>query len=255
MNKDIIQPIIDLHTCIQGEGSLIGVPHILIRLAGCNLRCAFKNSLCDTPYSSWQSEKGKYTLKDVESLMKEQYQIIHVMITGGEPTIHPELLQELIQMCHEREKIVTLETNGTIPWQDVLKPGISPDLVSISPKLKNSIPVSAPGKWYETHKSRRENIPAIASWIAHSEKNQLKYVVSTEDDIEELQAQLCKIVDCLINKEDVEIPKLRVFLMPEGDTEEIIAEKRQWLVQRCIELGYSYTDRLHIIIYGTKREA
>lgn len=63
-----VQPIIDLHTCIQGEGQLAGVPHILIRLAGCNLRCAFKGSLCDTPYSSWQVEKGNTRSKMFRSL-------------------------------------------------------------------------------------------------------------------------------------------------------------------------------------------
>jgi len=51
-------PVSELYTCLQGEGSLTGVPHILIRVTGCKLRCQFANSFCDTPYASWKPEKG-----------------------------------------------------------------------------------------------------------------------------------------------------------------------------------------------------
>ena len=61
-------PINELYTCLQGEGKLTGVPHILIRVSGCRLRCQFANSFCDTPYASWKPEKGKFTYQDIEDL-------------------------------------------------------------------------------------------------------------------------------------------------------------------------------------------
>lgn len=247
-----VQPIVDLHTCIQGEGQLAGVPHILIRLAGCNLRCAFKGSLCDTPYSSWQAEKGKYTFEDVQRFIRAHRRIAYVMITGGEPTIHPDLLINLCLISKMEGKFVTIETNGTKSYKESLRGRVTANLVSISPKLKSSTPISAPGKWGERHEALRENIPAIVSWIKNSKHIQLKYVVSSEDDIKEVKEQLSKIVSRL-GEDDLE--KLSTYLMPEGDTEEKLQMKRQWLAERCIEEGFRYTDRLHIIIFGSKREA
>ena len=63
--SDKVIPINEIYTCLQGEGKLTGVPHILIRVTGCRLRCQFANSFCDTPYSSWGPEKGKFTYQDI----------------------------------------------------------------------------------------------------------------------------------------------------------------------------------------------
>ena len=41
------QPLGETYTCLQGEGKYMGIPHILIRVTGCRLRCQFSNSFCD----------------------------------------------------------------------------------------------------------------------------------------------------------------------------------------------------------------
>lgn len=251
MDYSEIQPIIDLHTCIQGEGMKVGVPHILIRTSGCNLRCTFKGSICDTAYSSWNPEKGKYSLNDVVDIIIMNPQIKCMLITGGEPTLHPELLKSLIAIGRAHGLSISMETNGTIPRSDVLDGDTYVDVVSISPKLKSSVPSS--GEFAEKHAKTRENIPAIVSWIMESKFSQLKYVVSSEDDIKEVERQVRKIKKEVTNLDPFQ--PLIVYLMPEGDTEEKLAEKRKWLAQRCIDLGYFYSDRLHIIIFGDKRDA
>ena len=70
--SDKILPINEIYTCLQGEGKLMGIPHILIRVSGCRLRCQFANSFCDTPYSSWKPEKGKFTYDDVRNFYEKQ---------------------------------------------------------------------------------------------------------------------------------------------------------------------------------------
>lgn len=62
------------------------------------------------------------------------------MITGGEPCLHLDLVEEFVSGGEDFEYPIftTIETNGSIKIPiSVMK---SIDLVSISPKLKSSIP-------------------------------------------------------------------------------------------------------------------
>ena len=64
-------PIIDLFVSVHGEGSLVGKRSIFVRTSGCNLRCKFANSICDTPYSSYAPEQSKFSIEDVVSLIEK----------------------------------------------------------------------------------------------------------------------------------------------------------------------------------------
>lgn len=248
-----VLPIVDLFLCVQGEGKLMGVPHLLIRFTGCNLRCEFKGSRCDTPYSSWSPERGKYSLGSVNAMLREHPEIRHVMITGGEPTLHGKDLERVVKLCKMYDRYVTMETNGTILPEKVFRHGDGVDLVSLSPKLMNSVPSDS--RLGEAHARLRMNIPALSGWVMSSRDHQLKYVVSEEGDLAEVERQVEMIEDFIRENYTEECPPLNVYLMPEGDNEELLKEKRKWLVKACIERGWNYTDRLHIIIFGDKREA
>ena len=132
--SDKVLPINEMYTCLQGEGKLMGVPHILIRVSGCRLRCQFADSFCDTPYSSWKPEKGKFTYQDVDKFFEKHPHIHHTMITGGGPTLHGKMLQKLCEIAKKRYHHITIETEGS---EFVSTMG---DLISLSPKLSNSTP-------------------------------------------------------------------------------------------------------------------
>lgn len=248
-------PIIDLFPCIQGEGYLAGVPHILIRTSGCNLRCMFRNSMCDTAYSSWNPEKGKYSEEDVFNLIEANPQIRDVMITGGEPCIHKGI-NSLISKLKEWGMNITIETNGTLSLSGETMRNI--DLVSLSPKLRCSTPTYKEGDEKmktisENHEKTRINIPVLAKWILMAQDFQLKFVVSEESDLLEIQELIDKF-----SKESgygVDILLEHVMLMPEGETREQLEKNRQKVIEMCIKHGYRYTDRLHIVAYDSKREA
>lgn len=105
---------------LQGEGFHAGTPAVFIRMAGCNLSCAF----CDTDFSL----KERLTPDEVVARIAE-YPARFVVLTGGEPTIQPEAVRALVQALHARGYYVTMETNGTST--DTL--GV--DWVTVSPKL------------------------------------------------------------------------------------------------------------------------
>ena len=247
MDYNKVQPLGETYTCLQGEGKYIGIPHILIRVTGCRLRCQFSNSFCDTPYASWKPEKGKFTLNDIVKFYEDNPHIKYTMITGGGPTIHPELLQELCRIGKYYRHTITIETEGSEFVQTV------GDNISLSPKLSNSTPI--PGTWMpftnrevtekdkQQHEKWRCNYEAMEQLINNHPDYQLKPVISNEEDLVEVK-ELQKILG---------VPNDKVWLMPEGLVEEELNKRRRWLMELCTEQGYNFTDRLHIIAYGDTR--
>jgi len=98
-------PVAEVFESIQGEGFWAGTPAYFVRLAGCNLKCWF----CDT-----RRDDGKRV--GIRRLAKEAGKsgLWRVVITGGEPTIHPELPGLVAALAGENMD-VHLETNGTGP--------------------------------------------------------------------------------------------------------------------------------------------
>ena len=245
--SDKIIPINEIYTCLQGEGKLTGVPHILIRVTGCKLRCQFSNSFCDTPYSSWGPEKGKFTYQDIFEFYEDNKHIKHTMITGGGPTLHRDMLVELCHLAKEFDHYITIETEGSDSVST------QADLISLSPKLSNSTP--RPGTWMpylnrevteqdkEKHEKWRCNYEAMRLLLDLHPDYQLKPVISNEKDLEEVKEL----------QKELDVPNRKVYLMPEGITKEQIESRREWLSELCQKEGYNYTDRLHILVYGDIR--
>ena len=117
--------IAEIFHSIQGEGRLTGVPSVFVRTSGCNLRCWF----CDTPYASWKPEGDSQNIETV-LLEVKRFGCPHVVITGGEPMIAPEL-PYLVDSLRSDGMHVTIETAGTV----IHDPPLQCDLMSISPKL------------------------------------------------------------------------------------------------------------------------
>ncbi len=223
--------ISEIFHSIQGEGSLVGVPSVFVRTSGCNLRCVW----CDTPYTSWQPEGEEMSLGQIVQAVAK-YRCKHVVLTGGEPMIAPQVA-ELTQLFHEHGWYVTIETAGTVYKH------LHCDLMSISPKLSNSTPQERDGgRWAVMHERLRYQADVLKQLIG-DHPYQLKFVLSSPDDLTEVQA-----IQAAIGA-----PPERVMLMPEGIKREVVAERGLWLAELCKQLGYRYSPRLHIDIWGDKR--
>ena len=103
--------IIEIFDSIDGEGIRTGQPATFIRLAGCNLRCSY----CDTVYSLFGEETPceytEMTTQEVISKVNTTYK--RITLTGGEPLVHKES-SELVTALLEMGCEVNIETNGAV---------------------------------------------------------------------------------------------------------------------------------------------
>jgi 7-carboxy-7-deazaguanine synthase len=225
--------IAEIFHSIQGEGLLAGVPSIFIRTSSCNLRCHW----CDTPYASWKPEGPEMSVGEILKKLTE-WNCDHVVLTGGEPMIAPDL-PELVAALKKQKKHITIETAGTI-----LPNSIPCDLASLSPKLSNSTP--SPERdpaWAKKHEATRLQPEVISEWI-RKYPFQLKFVVSSENDLAEIKDLLSRLPP---------VPFHQILLMPEGIDSKTLASRSPWLVEICKREGFSFCPRLHIELFGHTR--
>lgn len=227
--------IAEIFRSIQGEGQLTGVPSVFVRTSGCNLRCWF----CDTPYASWTPEGDSWEVERIVAEVKS-LDCRHVVITGGEPMIAPEL-PLLVSQLRADGIHATIETAGTI----IHDPPLHCDLMSISPKLSNSTPdKETAGTWQAQHQKTRHRPNIVKQLMLHCEAYQLKFVVGSVLDAEEVLEYL---------RELKEYDRNRVMMMPRGVTSQELRLQANWLAPWCIERGLRYCDRAHIHWFGNRR--
>ena len=246
-----ILPINELYRCVQSEGSRFGRPTIAIRTTGCTHRCWFgEGGWCDSWYSSIHPEPGKYCFNDIIKLYDDNPHVREMMITGGSPTMHPEVVNELVHFAHDRGIIVTIETEGS----HFLATDYRIDLISLSPKFSNSVPkvgITTPmGKtvnerFVQTHERYRLNIEAMEQMISYHYDYHYKPVW---DGTEESLAEIEEL------REKLKIPKHKTYIMPAGDTREQLLKMYPLVFELCAEHGYNMTGRDHIIAFDTQRQ-
>jgi len=224
--------ISEIFHSIQGEGALVGVPSVFVRTSGCNLRCAW----CDTPYTSWQPEGEE---RSVGSIVDEvsSYRASHVVITGGEPMIAPQIEELTEELTRRLAQHITIETAGTVDAH------VCCDLMSISPKLANSTPHTRDnGRWADQHERLRYQ-PEILRRLIQFYPYQLKFVIAEPNDLKQVNAIIS----------DIGASRSRVVLMPEGVDAATLAERGRWLADIAKREGFRITPRLHIDLWGNRR--
>lgn len=103
--------VTEMFYSIQGEGFRAGIPHVFVRLAGCNLQCSVDNEAgfdCDTDFSA-SHEMTAEELEDRVRMLTPRTEGVPIIWTGGEPAL--QLDSELINRFPGRT--MCIETNGT----------------------------------------------------------------------------------------------------------------------------------------------
>lgn len=234
---------------IQGEGASVGVPAYFIRLQNCNLMCGgHEGALMKDGKASWwcdseriwrtgvdvSNESLLQAFNDVDVLNDILIGIIHLVWTGGEPTLPrsqrdiKEFIEYLDATYENNTAYHEIETNGTI----VVDPDFYQkyiDQINCSPKLANSgMPESV-----------RINPEAIEQIKKHS-NGYFKFVISTEDDIKEIHDTYVK---------PFSIPRQKIIIMPGVDNRKDLPERTAFLFEMTKKYGYRGVTRQHILAW------
>lgn len=222
---------------LQGEGPLVGVPSVFVRLDTCNLRCKWGETLCDAYYTSWTPGSVRISLPlflgQVSRTMNDRG-CEYLVITGGEPILQEEAVQALCRMATAEKFHTTIETNGTKFIS------CAADLICLSPKLKSSTPVGT--KYEQMHEKNRWNPEVIRQFMEHYEYY-FKFVINEEKDVHEVLTML--------NDVGQELPDPQhVLFMPQGVHPQELLERGRWIAEWCKVLGVRFTPRLQIELWG-----
>jgi 7-carboxy-7-deazaguanine synthase len=249
-NYEKVLPIVEVYRAVQSEGSRIGMPTIVIRTTGCTHRCFFgEGGWCDSWYTSIHPEKGIFTFNDIINIYDQNPQVREMMLTGGSPTMHPALVNELTHFANERNIIITIETEGSAFVETDYPIG----LISLSPKFSNSVPVigaiTPAGKvvderFIKVHNRKRLNTTAIKQMIEfHTDYHYKPVWDGSSKNLEEIEAY----------RLELGIPKNKTYVMPARDTREQLIKMYPLVFEMVAEHGYNMTGRDHIIAYDTER--
>ncbi|KKM61498.1 hypothetical protein LCGC14_1531140 [marine sediment metagenome] len=172
-------PVAEIFHSIQGEGQYAGTPMLFIRLAGCSVGKPQEDPLvqntdmevglaplsgskehfpllstkkkawlchaydgrpfwCDTDFNKKLDATPEWLLSDC---WEE-----HICLTGGEPLIHADKLNALLELADKQGKMIHIETSGTIQWPQRLPyPQLSyrtcPIWLTIAPKVGYKVPM------------------------------------------------------------------------------------------------------------------
>jgi 7-carboxy-7-deazaguanine synthase len=169
--------IIEIFNSIDGEGIRTGQPCTFIRLAGCNLRCSY----CDTLYSLFgEEEPCEYTEMSVDEVIsRAEPRYKRITLTGGEPLIHEDsdvLVDKLLRLGYE----VNIETNGAVDTEAFRKK------VYRSDKLFFTIDYKLPS-------SGMESRMIWNNFMSLQENDVIKFVVGSDEDLEVMSSVISRL--------------------------------------------------------------
>ena len=227
--------VLEIFQSRQGEGLWTGQPCVFVRFLGCLLHCRF----CDTVYARINSEDSSIGADLTPEELVGRVLLLdlpHVVLTGGEPMIS-EGLVTLTKLLKEYDYQITIETAGVV-FQPVIC-----DLMSICPKLRNTVPTDEDPEIAEKHDQNRFR-PEIVQQLILRYNYQLKFVVDTEEDLHEIEEYLTLLHGVVPNK---------VLLMPQVTDVETMHQKAKWIEPFCHAKGFRYCPRMQLVWYGNKR--
>lgn len=282
-------PYSEFFYSLQGEGLYTGQPSIFLRLWGCNFTCSgfdyaqtvpvnektipFKTNLdeltaydfqqgCDTKYSWHKDFSNLIQRKSAKDLSQEFYGLlphgrwedihctVHLVITGGEPTLHQESILALLAEI-PCLRYLTIETNCSVPLKEEFLLGLKAWLCA-EPKreLTWSNSPKLPFTGTPQDKGLRPDIFRQQYSLCHENyhdcQQYLKFVVRPiPEDFE--------IVSSWVTAYEERIGTYlrdKIWIMPIGSVREQQDEVLNRTAELCLSFGYRLSMRSHIYYFN-----
>ena len=115
----------NIYPSVISNGYHAGVPAIVIRFAGCNMKC----STCDTDFLHALPPMEEQEIIEYISMVRKTRPIDVILLTGGEPMLQ---CASLLPALKREGFLVHLETNGSIKIPKEVRQDLA--WVSVSPK-------------------------------------------------------------------------------------------------------------------------
>jgi 7-carboxy-7-deazaguanine synthase len=215
---------------LQGEGVSSGSPTVFVRLAQCNLHCAW----CDTKYT-WDFDHYSYDHEVRERGAEELARDVNasatrrLVLTGGEPLLQQRALAVFFGLLAP-DVVVEVETNGTIaPGPEALT---RVNQWNVSPKLSNA-----------GDPEQLRIRPAVLCAFRDARNAYLKLVVSTDADYSEAEQLVLRL----------SWPSDRVLFMPEASDRDGLRARSFPVAEAARVRGFRFTTRLHLELWGGRR--
>ncbi len=151
--------VCEVYRSIQGEGLHVGLPCVLVRLGGCNLRCRW----CDTPYARQSAEAALMTVDEIVHMVAGLGGPL-VEVTGGEPLAQSASVALMRRLCEEGYEVL-LETNGSL------------DVSPVDPRVTKIVDVKCPASGH-AEDNRWDNLRHLSG------DDQLKFVIADAADFD-----------------------------------------------------------------------
>lgn len=151
--------LIEIYKSVQGESSFAGLPCTFVRLAGCNLRCAW----CDSEYTFTGGFKA--TEEEILAEIGKLNPVRLIEFTGGEPMLQERELVPLMERLLRSGYELMIESSGERPLERVPK------------AVHKIVDVKCPGSG-EAGRFRMSNLETLTPG------DEVKFVVANRADYE-----------------------------------------------------------------------
>jgi len=250
---------------LEGEGSAIGQTSMYVRLAGCySAACAF----CDTKFS-WGNAPGFSELGDpslTKDIMTELAKVTpkRLTITGGEPLHYVEWFPDIFNWINSVSLVdldfIGIESNGNLlkdkeictalikSFNEIIKTHNVTPTLTISPKIDAKNCYEEQFSQDEVNKMYFDAFNNISKYLIQYHIV-YKFIYDYTNKYVDFDQELL-FIDYLLNELDIE--RKNILLMPFtpedplGEDKQIWEESKDATARKALELGLTYSPRIHI---------
>ena len=158
-------PVHEIFHAFQGEGVHMGRSALFIRTFGCPVKCPWCDSAGTWHHKYVPANIARMSREDLEhEIARARDEIEFVVLTGGEPCIHADMLLVLQEVCEANNLPLHIETCGAFP---IANNQLHPTTwVTVSPKWDKP-PVLAMVRRADELKIIIEDPGSLGRWERH----------------------------------------------------------------------------------------